>query len=209
MRSRSKPIRREKSRPAWHVGFLAMLPAICLHARISFRRLDPEAREEAVQNCIANATVAYVRLYELGKIDLAYPSALARYAVAQTKDARVVGGHLNIKDVLSVHCQVNKGVIVERLDRFDEDAEEWREIVIEDRRAGPAEIAATRLDFAAWLRSLPAKLRKIAKVLATGETTTTVAKKFGVSAGRISQIRKELYLMWNRFVGEEPDPAAV
>ena len=104
---------------------------------------------------------------------------------------------------------MNKGVIVERLDRFDEDAEEWREIVIEDRRAGPAEIAATRLDFAAWLRSLPAKLRKIAKVLATGETTTTVAKKFGVSAGRISQIRKELYLMWNRFVGEEPDPAAV
>ena len=33
--------------PAWHQKFLAMLPAIRLHARISFRHLDIEAREEA------------------------------------------------------------------------------------------------------------------------------------------------------------------
>jgi hypothetical protein len=35
-----------------------MLPAICLHARISFRLLDSERREEAVQNCIANRGVS-------------------------------------------------------------------------------------------------------------------------------------------------------
>src|SRR5208283_3862886 len=99
----------------------------------------------------------------------------------------IVGGHLDIHDTLSPYCQTEKGVVVERLDRFDDDEEQWNEIVIEDRHAGPAEVAATRLDFAAWLRLLPAKLRKIAKFLARGETTSAAAKKFGVSQGRVSQ----------------------
>ena len=200
--SRPKP-----AAPAWHAGFLAMLPAILTHARISFRHLGPEARQEAVQNCVCNAMIAYARLYELGKIELAYPSALARYAVAQTKDFRMVGGHLAIRDVLSPYCQTRKKIVVERLDHYDEESEEWREILLEDKTAGPAEIAATRLDFAAWLRSLPGRLRKVAKVLATGETTTAAAQKFCVSAGRISQIRQELYHSWRRFVGEAPSPA--
>ena len=46
----------------------------------------------------------YVRLYELGRIALAYPSVLGRCAISQTKDFRVVGGHLDIKDVLSPYC---------------------------------------------------------------------------------------------------------
>ena len=193
--------------PAWHGGLLAMLPAILTHARISFRHLDPEARQEAVQNCVANATIAYARLDALGKVELAYPTVLARYAVAQTRDGRRVGGHLNIRDVLSEHCQQHKGLLVERLDHYDQDEECWREVLVEDRRAGPAEIAATRLDFAAWLRLLPSKLRRIAKVLATGETTGAAAHQFRVSAGRISQIRTELYQSWRRFVGEAPRPA--
>jgi hypothetical protein len=184
-----------------------MLPAILTHVRISFRHLDPEARQEAVQNCLANATLAYARLHALGKVELAYPTVLARYAVAQTRDGRRVGGHLNIRDVLSEHCQQHKGLFVERLDHYDQDKECWREALVEDRRCGPAEIAASRLDFGAWLRSLPGQLRRIAKVLASGETTGAAAKKFRVSAGRISQIRQELHQSWRRFVGESPGPA--
>ena len=120
---------------------------------------------------------------------------------------RRTGGHLNIRDVLSEHCQQHKGLLVERLDLYDQEEECWREALVEDRRAGPAEIAATRLDFAAWLRLLPGKLRRIAKVLASGETTGAAAKKFRVSAGRISQIRQELYQSWRQFMGEAPRPA--
>ena len=32
--------------PAWHKAFLAMLPTIQRHARIAFRHLRPEARED-------------------------------------------------------------------------------------------------------------------------------------------------------------------
>ena len=47
--------------PSWHKGFLAMLPAIQTHARIMLRNLAPEAREEAVQEVVCNALVAYAR----------------------------------------------------------------------------------------------------------------------------------------------------
>jgi hypothetical protein len=54
------------------------------------------------------------------------------------------------------------------------------------------------------MQLLPHRLRKIATFLANGETTTAAAKRFGVSLGRISQIRKELFLAWHSFQGEEP-----
>ena len=193
--------------PAWHAGFLAMLPAIETHARIAFRDLDPEAREEAIQEVVANACRAYVRLVELGKLDIAYPSVLARYGVAQVRDGRKVGGKLNIHDVLSPYCQQRKGVLVERLDKYDHEEDCWQEILVEDRTAGPADLAASRIDFSAWLKFLPGRMRRIANCLATGETTTTTAGKFKVSPGRISQIRKELCRAWHRFQGEEPGMA--
>jgi len=196
-----RPVKRP-SVPKWHEAFLGMMPAIKTHARVAFRHWGGEAREEAIQEALCNACCAYARLVELNKTDLAYPTVLARFAVAQVKDGRKVGGHLNIKDVLSEYCQQKKGIVVEGLDHFDEEENAWCEILVEDRRAGPADTAASRMDFAAWLRSLPSKLRKITKVLATGETTTAVARKFGVSAGRISQIRSELADFWNAFHGE-------
>ena len=184
-----------------------MMPKIETHAKVAFRHLNPEAREEAVQEVICNACCAYVRLVELGKADLAYPLVLARYGVAQTKDGRKVGGHLNCRDVLSAYCQQRKNVSVETMDKFDKVEDTWQEAIVEDKHAGPAEVATTRLDFAAWLKSLPSRLRRIAKFLAKGETTTAAAQKFCLSAGRISQIRKELHQAWHEFHGEEPTVA--
>jgi hypothetical protein len=195
-----------RSKPAWHAAFLAMLPAIRTHARIAFRDHAPEAREELVQEVVCNALQAYVRLVELGKADLAYASPLAKYAVAQVRDHRRVGAHLNVRDVMHPYCQAKKDVVVERLDKIDADGE-WQEILIEDRHAGPADVARVRLDFAAFLRSLPIKVRRIAKFLSRGETTNAAARKFDVSAGRISQIRKELKEAWQKFVGDEPELA--
>ena len=100
--------RRRKPVPAWHRELLAMLPKIVAHARVCFRHLKPEARGEAVQEVVCNALKAFVRLVELGKADIAYPSPLARYAVAQVRDGRKVGASLNIKDVLSPYCQRQK-----------------------------------------------------------------------------------------------------
>jgi hypothetical protein len=69
-------------------------------------------------------------------------------------------------------------------------------------RAGPAEIAICRIDFANWLRLLPVRRRKVALTLARGESTSEAAKKFGVTAARISQLRLGLKESWERFQGE-------
>ena len=139
---------------------------------------------------------------------LGLPQRLARFGVAQTRDGRKVGGHLNVRDVSSPYCQREKGITVDRLDKFDRREEAWLEVLLEDRHAGPAEVAAIRVDFAAWLPSLPRRLRQIATFLAGGETTTAAARRFQVSPGRISQIRQELCLAWQRFQGDEPACAA-
>lgn len=140
--------------PAWHAQFLAMLPAIQRHARVCFRHLSAEAKEEAVQEAIANALAAYCRLVQLGREDVAYAGPLARYAVAQIHAGRRVGGQLNVRDVMSKHCRLRKGVVVERFDHFDDRDGGWQEAVVEDRRATPADVAAARIDIAAWLRAL-------------------------------------------------------
>jgi len=64
-----------------------------------------------------------------------------------------------------------------------------------------------KIDFTEWLKTLPYRIRRIAKLLATGEQTHIVAEKFNLSAGRISQIRKELLETWKGFQGESV-PAA-
>jgi len=204
----AKQNRSRKSVPAWHSLFLAMLPTIVTHVRISFRHLRPEAREEAVAECVANAFVAFARLVQLGKVNLAYPTVLARYAVAQVNDGRKVGGRLNVRDISSTYCQRRKKVNLERLDHFDDEENAWKEAVVEDTKAASvSDIVAFRCDFSDWLASLSRRDRRIAESLAIGNRTGEVAKRFDVSAGRISQLRHELAESWRTFVGE-PAPMA-
>jgi len=197
----ARPVPSKTSRPVWHAGFLAMLPAIERHAKIAFRHLDAEAREEMVQEVICNACRAYARLAELNKTEVAYPGALARFGVAQARSGRRTGGKRNCRDVLNGYCQMKKDLVVERLDHRDDENDGWSEILVEDKHAGPAEIAACRIDFATWLRSLPRRLRRIATFLANGETTSAAALRFQISQARISQLRRELFSAWQCFQG--------
>jgi hypothetical protein len=81
-------------------------------------------------------------------------------------------------------------------------------VLVEDHRCGPFDLVRTKLDFAAWLRSLPVKKRRIAKFLARNESTSAAAEKFALSPGRISQIRSELLASYRNFVGDVDPPAA-
>jgi hypothetical protein len=185
-----------------------MLPKILSYARPAFRHLRAEAREDLVQEVVANACVAFKALWDRSRQSLAYPTVLASYAIRQVKDGRRVGNRLNVREVLSKYAQHHKGFVVERLDRFDEDEGQWQEVLIEDKTAGPADIARVRCDFSDWLKSLKRRDRRIAESLAIGEGTQHVAKRFKVSAGRVSQLRKELAESWRQFVGDEPAPEA-
>jgi hypothetical protein len=201
--SQTAPRSNPQLRPAWHQAFLAMMPAIVTHARIQFRHLDPEAHEEAVQEVVCNACRAYVRLVELGKVAFAYPLVLAKFAVGQTKDGRKVGGHLNLQDILSDYCQRRQEITVERLDRYDQMEGGWLEAVVEDRRTPVPDQVCFRVDFPAWLETLPGRERQVAESLMLGKTNGEAAKEVGVSPSRVSQLRRELEASWFGFHGEE------
>jgi hypothetical protein len=179
-----------------------MLPAITRVARQSFAGLDPEAKEEATAEVIAMSYMMFVSLVEQGRESLAYPSVLAMYGVRRVKIGRMAATPQNCKDVASTYCQLTKGVSVERLDRFDKEDNAWQEVVVQDKHATPADVAAARIDIGEWLKSLPRRTRKIATTLAKGESTGKAAKQFGLSAGRISQMRRELAESWGEFQGE-------
>jgi hypothetical protein len=57
-----------KSTAAWHAGFLAMVPVIRQYAMGAFGHLNPEARQDLVQETICNAMLAYLRLFQRGRI---------------------------------------------------------------------------------------------------------------------------------------------
>jgi hypothetical protein len=186
--------------PTWHEGFMKLLPAIRSQLRFSLRKLSRDERAEAMAECIARVAIEYARLHERGKLDVAFVSSLVGYAVKRFFSGRRVGNRLNIDDVSSVYCQRQRGFRVRSLDQRASSGE-WRETLVEDRRSTPAEVAAARLDIADWFDQLPRLKRHIAETLATGETGAETASMFGVTPGRVSQVRRELEDDWHQFQG--------
>jgi hypothetical protein len=199
-----RPFRSRTSSRDWQAGFLALLPKIIRRALVILPRLDPEARADALQEVVANAAVAYARLVELHKEELAYATPLATFAVRQYRAGRRIGSRLNVREVMSPYAQQRKRFTVESLDRFDDDENQWREAVVEDTRIAPVpDVVAFRCDFSDWLGCLSERDRRIAEFLALGNRTHETSRTFGVSAGRVSQLRKELAVSWREFRGED------
>ncbi len=136
---------------------------------------------------------------KLGQQAVAYATPLARYAVRHVRSGRRVGSPVHQRDVLS---PANRLVTCESLQQIDSQDGTWRDMLVEDRQAGPEETAAACLDVAYWFRRLTPRNRRIARALAAGETTQAVSLKFRLTAGRISQLRRELANSWHALLGE-------
>ena len=62
-----------------------------------------------------------------------------------------------------------------------------------------------RLDFPAWLRTRTQRDRRIINDMVMGQRTLDLSKKYGISPGRVSQVRREFHDDWQRFCGEFSD----
>ena len=183
--------------------FVEMLPAMLRILGRKFERQGPEAREDLIADALAAAYAMFVSLVRRGRESLAFPTPLATYGARHARAGRKVGTASNASDVLSQECREKREVIVERLDRPSRHQRGlWTSLLVEDRRAGPAETAAARIDFDHWMETLSKRDCRLAKCLALGEPTQDVAHRFRLSPGRISQLRRELKESWERFQGE-------
>ena len=179
--------------------FISMLPSIRRKAETAFRNQSADQRQDSVQEVLANCFVAFRRLVVLGKQELAFATPLAEFAIRQVRIGRRVGSPARRADVMS---PANRHVVIESLDEFVHSDGQLRQVLVEDRHAGPAETAAARIDVAAWLALLSERKRRIARSLAQGQTCTDVARAFGLSLGRVSQLRGELARSWDEFQSE-------
>jgi hypothetical protein len=181
----------------WQSSFVAMLGEIEQKLRLAFCRLGPEAREDAIEEGVVHCLVAYIRLHDKGRAEVATPSSLAWYASRQVKRGRPASGRMNGKDPLSRYAQLGSGIHVEQLHS------NWIDAYVQDTRAPVADQVATKMDAVAWFSTLPRRMRQIAKDLAFGCSTLEVARKYDVTASRISQLRRSLEQSWAAFQKEE------
>jgi DNA-binding NarL/FixJ family response regulator len=74
--------------------------------------------------------------------------------------------------------------------------------LVEDKRASVPDQVAAKMDVGAWFATLTKRMKQIARDLAFGFSTSEVARKYGVTAGRISQLRRALENSWAEFQRE-------
>ena len=96
----SKPPKGKEKSKHNDAAFESMLPAIQRQAKHAFRSVHRELREDLVAEVVANAFVAFRRLVERDKADLAYPSVLARFAIKQVRVGRRVGMRSRLQPLL-------------------------------------------------------------------------------------------------------------
>jgi hypothetical protein len=185
----------------WQAGFLQMLPILNRYARFAFRRLRCEAREDAIGETIANCLCVYRRLYSRNELHRAFASPLVRYAVAQYHDGRRVGTSCSSRDVYSTRARLEGDIEIHSLGTSSDQCEEWLECLTDNRRTPVPDQAHFRIEFPRWLGTQTNRNRQIAETLALGHSTGEVARRFNISAARVSQIRRELYESWTEFTG--------
>jgi hypothetical protein len=189
-----------------HRRFEAALPAITKAARYTFRRHRLQDREEAIAEAQACAWKAWHGLVTRGKDPVAVGvSGIAGYAVRHALNGRRLGNRhcgRGARDVYHPRAQLASGFRLVSLDTEIDpgvSGDSWKEWLAEDNRCSPADEAAFRVDFEAWLAGLPERKRQVARWLAEGHETGLVARWLEVTPAAVSQTRTWLAESWRRF----------
>jgi hypothetical protein len=196
---------------AAHEQFLAALPVMQRVIRFKFKHLPAWCRDELVHDGLAASWHAWWGLVRRGQDPIKVGiTAIAANAARYTRNGRRLGTGTASRAAADVHnprAQKTHRFRLISLDRHDElgsdvTSDAWREWLVEDRRIGPGDLAAIRLDFRNWLSGLPKRRRRMAEVLAEGGETGVVAGMLGITPGAVSQWRRRLESDWQRFQGE-------
>jgi DNA-directed RNA polymerase specialized sigma24 family protein len=182
-------------------SFLVLLPQIERHARIYFRQIAcPGLRSDRVAETVGLAWKWHCRLLEQGKDVLAFPVVFSCMVARAVKSGRRLCGQEKAADAMSSVAQQRRSFTVSSLPQGSSlEGNVFDEALRDNTQSAVPDQAAFRSDFRDWLKSLPRRNRDIVRQLAFGHTTTEVASRFGVSAGRISQLRQQFHDDWREF----------
>jgi hypothetical protein len=117
-------------------------------------------------------------------------------------NGRLVGGHVNSRDVLSRVARRKHGFAVRSLHQPGAD---WREFLQDHHRTPVPDQVAFRLDWRSFLARQSPRNQRLMRLLAQGHSATSVAQQTGLSPGRVTQLRQRFCQAWRTFIGESPD----
>jgi hypothetical protein len=196
------PVPSESQRlEALHHRFLAILPRIQLRGRIAFCHLKcPHQKDEAMAEMVALTWKWFVRLVQRNKDAAQCSSALAAFAARAVHSGRRLNGREKSKDALSPQAQQRHRFRVSPLPGCSSLAAHILTDALRDNTvASPDQQACFRIDFKSWTCNLCYRDQRILVDMAVGERTQHLARKYGISAARVSQKRREFCEQWNRF----------
>jgi hypothetical protein len=190
-----------------HARFLSILPRIEKHAHVYFRQIKcREQKADRVAETVALAWKWFVRLAERGKDARQFPSRLADFAARAVHSGRRVTGQISPKDVLSERAQQRHHFCVGKLPDFStESTNPLAEALADNTKSPVPDQVQFRCDFPAWLTTRTQRDRRLIDHMAMRERTKDLARKFGLSEARISQLRREYQQDWQRYGEDAPD----
>lgn len=170
--------------------FVSYLPSIQRIARTHFRHLDPDRRDEAVQNTLALCWKFYVALFHQGRANQGILKSILWYAIKQTKSGRSVQGKARSKDALDYRDRGRVSFEIYDLNGFV-----GRTTPVPDQ-------VSFRVDVPAFFGTLNERQQNMAFDLAAGDTTGEVAQKHGITSGAVSQFRRRFKVLFDEFFDE-------
>ncbi len=177
----------------------SVLPRVEAHGRLYFRHVRCQHRkQELLAEMAALSWRWYVRLVRRGKDVLKFVGRLAVFAARAISSGRRVCGRERARDAMSQSAQRNRGFAVAGARLGGPLAE-----ALQDNTVSPVpDQVAFRLDFPAWRHTRSERDRRVIDCMMTGESTTMLARLFGISQARISQMRREFHDDWRAYCGD-------
>jgi hypothetical protein len=192
---------------ASHAAFLSLLPRIELHGKVYFRDVgSAELQEELIAEMVALCWKWFLCLLKQGKDPHAFPSAICTYAARAVHSGRRLCGQEPAREVLSPLAQARHGFVVASIpDGSALAGDVFAEALRDNTQTPVPEQVSFRLDFPAWRATWSERDRRVIDDLIRGERTGDLARKYGLSPARISQLRREFFEDWCRFCAGPPD----
>jgi hypothetical protein len=199
-----------------HAAFVSILPRVEQHGRIYFRHLRPHKKADAIQEMRALAWKWFLRLHQLGKDPADFVTTFSTLLARAVNSGRRLAGMAKAKDVMNPLNQRRRGFRVEPLPTSTRTSHESLyaslqgqalldafEERLRDNTVTPVpDQVQFRLDWPAWLQTLTPRERRIIRAMSRNERTLDLSKEFELSPSRISQLRREFWLDWHRFLGD-------
>jgi len=180
-------------------AFAAALPRIERVARHRFRRVGcPDRREDCVREAVALCWISFLRLAARGRAPETFVTALARYASRAVARGRRAAGCEAAGDIMTRPRTLRKAA---RTRRPIPERTAFDDALADNTRTPVPQQVQFRCDLRAWKARLTEAKRRLVDALVLGHRTRDLAEEFGLSAGRISQLRKEFAEDYAAFCG--------